>query len=62
MKEKKFVPFEKMSKRKQREINNSKRNTWGDFDPTTRVEQLGYNRKKKKEVLRNKSEKHSTDN
>lgn len=48
MKEKKFVPFEKMSKKKQREINNSKRGTWGDFDPTTRVEQLGYNRKKEK--------------
>lgn len=48
MKEKKFVPFEKMSKRKQREINNSKRNTWGDFDPTTRVESLGYDRQKEK--------------
>lgn len=48
MKEKKFVPFEKMSKRKQREINNSKRSTWGDFDPTTRVESLGYDRQKEK--------------
>ena len=48
MKEKKFVPFDKMSKRKQREIKNSKRSTQGDFDPTTRVEKLGYNRKKEK--------------
>ena len=48
MKEQKFIPFDKLSKKKQKEINNSKRNTWGDFDPTTRVTQLGYNRNKEK--------------
>ena len=48
MKEKKFVPYEKLSKKKKKELNKAKRNTWGDFDPTTRVESLGYDRQKEK--------------
>lgn len=55
-----FVPFEKMSKKKKREINNMRRNSWGDFNPTTRVAQdsTKYSRAKskrsfKKEVSEN---------
>lgn len=45
---KKFVPFEKMSKKQQRAINNEKRNTWGDINPVTRKSEnkKAYNRKK----------------
>ena len=31
----KFVPYEKLSKKKQRELNVMKRGTWGDFNPAT---------------------------
>ena len=30
---KKFVPYEKLSKKKKKEINNKKRSTWGDMNP-----------------------------
>lgn len=33
---KKFVPFEKLSKKKQRELNAQKRGGWGGFNPVTR--------------------------
>ena len=32
----KFISFNKLSKKKQREENNKRRITWGSFDPTTR--------------------------
>ena len=48
MKEKKFVPYEKLSKKKKKELDRQKRQTWGDFDPTTRVESLGYDRNEEK--------------
>ncbi len=32
----KFIPFEKMSKRKKREIVAHKRQTWGGLNPVTR--------------------------
>ena len=32
----KFIPFEKLSKKKQKELNNKRRNTWGDLNPVTR--------------------------
>ena len=42
-----FTPYEKMSKKQQKELNNQKRVTWG-FQPVTRVKQSGkaYSRKK----------------
>ena len=48
----KFVPFEKLSKRKQRELNKQKRTTWGGLDPTTRKpdNSRAYNRSKRKET------------
>ncbi|MCM1271051.1 MAG: hypothetical protein NC247_10580 [Ruminococcus flavefaciens] len=47
---KKFVPFKKMSKKEQRKINISKRNTWNGINPSTRVadtDKKKYNRKNK---------------
>lgn len=43
----KFVPFEKLSKKQKREINNQKRNTW-TMNPETRIvpSKKIYNRKK----------------
>ena len=37
MKKKKFVPYDKMSKKEKRKINSQARNDWGDLDPTTKV-------------------------
>lgn len=45
---KKFVPFEKLSKKKQQELNKQKRNTWKGLNPITRKakNEKAYNRKK----------------
>lgn len=32
----KFIPFDKMSKRKKREMLSQKRRTWGGINPVTR--------------------------
>lgn len=44
----KFIPFEKLSKKKQRELTAKKRNTWGELNPVTRKPEhpKAYNRKK----------------
>ena len=44
----KFIPYEKLSKKKQRELNAKKRGTWGNFNPVTRkpANPKAYNRKK----------------
>ena len=44
----KFIPYEKLSKKKQREISASRRNSWGPLNPVTRKPQnpKAYNRKK----------------
>ena len=31
-----FIPFEKLSKKEQRRLNNAKRGTWGGISPVTR--------------------------
>ena len=43
----KFVPYEKLSKKKQRELNAMKRGTWGGLNPVTRKPEnsKAYNRK-----------------
>ena len=50
----KFVPFEKLSKKKQRELNKQQRTTWGSLDPTTRKPEnsKAYNRNKQREMDR----------
>ena len=44
----KFIPFEKLSKKKQKELNKAKRNTWGMTNPVTRREKnpKAYDRNK----------------
>jgi len=44
----KFIPFEKLSKKKQRELNAAKRSTWGPLSPVTRKPEnsKAYNRRK----------------
>ena len=45
----KFIPYEKLSKKKQREIDRTKRSSWGQLSPVTRKAHSlkAYNRKKK---------------
>ena len=33
----KYVPYEKLSKKAQREYNAKRRNTWGEISPVTRI-------------------------
>lgn len=44
----KFIPYEKMSKKRRKEFNQKKRNTWNGFNPITRKSKNSkiYNRKK----------------
>lgn len=44
----KFVPYEKMSKKQQREQNALRRATWGELNPVTRKPEnsKAYNRRK----------------
>lgn len=44
----KFTPFEKLSKKQQRALNQKKRMTWGPLNPVTRKPEnpKAYNRKK----------------
>ena len=43
----KFIPYEKLSKKKQRDLNAMKRGTWGSFNPVTRkpANPKAYNRR-----------------
>ena len=45
-----FVPYEKLSKKKKKEMNAKKRNTWNGLNPITRKPEnsRAYNRNKKK--------------
>lgn len=49
----KFVSFEKLSKKKQREINAAKRGSWGGLNPVTRKPEnpKAYNRRKARKQL-----------
>ena len=48
----KFVAYEKLSKKKQKELNKSKRGTWGMMAPITKVKPSAkvYSRKKKQDL------------
>ena len=45
----KFVPYEKLSKKKQRELNKKQRGSWGGLNPVSRKVESAkiYNRKKR---------------
>ncbi|MBQ3662662.1 MAG: hypothetical protein II914_00870 [Clostridia bacterium] len=44
----KFIPYKKLSKRKKRELDRKRRNTWGGLSPVTRraENRRAYNRKR----------------
>ena len=44
----KFIPYEKLSKKEKRKLNQAKRQTWGELNPVTRKPQnsKAYNRNK----------------
>lgn len=44
----KFIPYEKLSKKKRRELDLARRNGWGDLNPVTRVQksQRAYKRER----------------
>ena len=45
---KKFIPYAKLSKKKQRELDRKRRGTWGSLNPVTRkpANPKAYNRQK----------------
>ena len=45
--ESKFTPYQKLPKKKQREIDRAKRGSWGDVNPVTKCAERSdaYNRK-----------------
>lgn len=51
---KKMIPYEKLSKKQQRELNNAKRVTWGTLNPVTRTptNSRAYSRRKSQEWKR----------
>lgn len=44
----KFIPYDKLSKKKKRELDRARRSSWGSFSPVTRVEKntRAYKREK----------------
>lgn len=48
----KFVAYEKLSKKQQKQLNTTKRKTWGDVKPITKIKPSAklYNRKKKQDL------------
>ena len=50
---KQFIPYEKLSKKKKRELDNKKRKTWKQISPITRVSAnlKTYNRKKSRKCI-----------
>ena len=44
----KFIPYEKLSKKEKRRLDNARRQNWGEMNPVTRKPQnsRAYNRKK----------------
>lgn len=50
----KFIPYEKLSKKKKRELDKARRGTWGELSPVTRRAQNAkvYDRSKaRKEIF-----------
>ena len=44
----KFIPYEKLSKKEKRKIDQARRQTWGELNPVTRKSEnsKAYNRKR----------------
>jgi hypothetical protein len=50
----KFIPYEKLSKKEKRKIDQAKQQTWGELNPVTRkpVNSKAYNRNKTRDWKR----------
>ena len=50
----KFIPYEKLSKKEKRKIDQAKRQTWGELNPVTRksASSKAYNRNKARDWKR----------
>jgi len=50
----KFIPYEKLSKKEKRKIDQARRQTWGELNPVTRkpVSSKAYNRRKSQDWKR----------
>jgi len=50
----KFIPYEKLSKKEKRKIDQAKRRTWGELNPVTRKPEISkaYNRSKARDWKR----------
>ena len=53
----KFIPYEKLSKKEKRKLDQAKRQTWGELNPVTRKPQTSkaYNRRKAQSWKRDSS-------
>ena len=53
----KFIPYEKLSKKEKRKLDQVKRQTWGSLNPTTRkpTNSRAYNRRKMQRWKQNQS-------
>ena len=51
----KYIPYEKLSKKEKRKIDQARRQTWGELNPVTRKPETSkaYNRKKSQAWKRN---------
>ena len=54
----KFIPYEKLSKKEKRKIDQARRQTWGELNPVTRkpANSKAYNRKRAQDWKRELSE------
>ena len=54
----KFIPYKKLSKRKRRELDNTRRVTWGTVNPVTRTvkDKKAYDRRRDKRIERYEEE------
>jgi hypothetical protein len=57
-----FIPYEKLPKKKQREVDRKKRGTWGAISPVTRRPERSDAYDRQKENRRWKAYAHSFDN
>ena len=57
----KFIPYEKLSKKEKRKIDQARRQTWGELNPVTRKPEnsKAYNRKKSRNWMRDDHETNS---
>lgn len=53
---KKFVPYEKLSKKEQKKLNDARRSTWGDLNPVSKASPTGQVNKARADKKRARQE------